>query len=139
MSRTQLCRRIWILVAMAAMFLVAPAPASAHDGHHHPATREAPVQAQSGPAQPGGQVTPVMAADADAVLFKATTAALDAASATPCTGFCCASMGCCPAAMVTQIESVDPPTGLRLLLMAPPSGPPGAGARTILEPPTPRV
>lgn len=124
---------VWMVVAVAAMVLLAPLGASAHEGHpapraslhvaaHHqddmahvdrlaagkPAGEEA--------AQPGSAGDP----DHDGL----------------CTAGCCFGMGCCGGTIVSATPALDPPLGAPARAEHTPPPLTSAGLTSLLEPPT---
>ncbi len=121
---------VWTLVALAAMLVLAPMTASAHEGHRHGV---APASAAPTPAVEASDLA--AAAEAPARV-PAPSGLAPPASDAPCASGCCAGMVCCAVAIVSAPPALDPPP--RASSQTSPRGPPrlsGLRPSSLLEPP----
>jgi hypothetical protein len=101
----------WTIVAFAALLLLAPLAASAHEGH--PGT-----QAGAHVAAHHQHATHVEAVAAAKAIQEASARGVagDIDHDGACTSGCCFGMGCCAGTMLSEIPTLDPPVGPPLLV-----------------------
>ncbi len=134
MDLSSLRKLLGMIVAIAAMVLLAPVAASAHEGHGQ---RRADVfvfhavdhAAHAGPSQmavqaPGATQAVVAMPDISG-----------SAEEGPCVSGCCFNMGCCGATLLVEAPRLDPPAGLPLLVPDRPTARSSARTLSLLEPP----
>lgn len=128
----------WMIVAIAAMILLAPIAASAHEGHTaRPDLVRHTAMPISHPSRTDGQAAGLdhfFQHAAATTLVRSTEAALPDQESS-CTEGCCFGMGCCGATIIAEGPLLDVPAGVSVL--APPGPERLASARltSFLEPP----
>ena len=134
MDLSSLRKFLAMIVAIAAMVLLAPLAASAHEGHGH---RQASLSmAHAGHVSPAGLGQIASAQLPAAEQFASALA--DVASFSvggACMSGCCFSMGCCGATLLVEAPRLDPPAGLPLLVPDRAMARASASTYALLEPP----
>lgn len=133
MSSSPLRKLIWIFAALAAMVLLAPLAASAHESGHLRA---------AAPSQMAAHHSHTLK-NADRALAPAPTQVsatqagdLGAIDGDPlCTAGCCFGMGCCAGTIASEGPALDPPAGPQLLVAHAPQPLASAPLTSLLEPP----
>jgi hypothetical protein len=137
LNPSPLRKLFWILTALAALILLAPMAASAHEGGHR--RPEAISQLAAHHAHSSKSMDRVIAA-APAQVTVAQSAGFGANDGDPsCTSGCCFGMGCCAGTIVSEGPALDPPAGPDLLLAHAPRPLASARMTSLLEPPNARA
>lgn len=112
MRVSPLRKLLWVLAAVAAMVLLAPVVATAHEGHARSATVHAATHHTLAHSY--------HLVRAEGTQSSATQPSERAGSDQGwlCPGGCCSGMGCCAETVVSVVPSVRPPSG-RLQLVRP--------------------
>jgi hypothetical protein len=133
LSSSPLRKLIWMFAALAAMVLLAPLAASAHDGPHPGAVAQAQAAAHHAHMSKDADRA-IVAAPAQA--FAAQAGDLGAVNGDPlCTTGCCFGMGCCAGTIVSDGPALDPPAGPQLRVAHAPQPLRGVRLTSLLEPP----
>jgi hypothetical protein len=133
LSSSPLRKLIWIFAALAAMVLLAPLAASAHEAGHLQAAAPAQMAAHHPHATKSADRA-IAAAPAQVSAAKAGD--LGAIDGDPlCTAGCCFGMGCCAGTIVSEGPAIDPPAGPQLLVAHAPQPLASARLTSLLEPP----
>lgn len=110
---SSLRKLLWMFVALAAMVLLAPMPASAHESHpravahvsqHNVSQHHASAPSEHGLASKALDARVAQPSESDGSVREGL-----------CTTGCCFGMGCCAGTIVSEIPAVHPPSGLSLL------------------------
>jgi hypothetical protein len=123
---------VWMIVAVAAMILLAPMAASAHEGHHAGTAVHVSTQHPNADRHSRQAAAAVIAIEA----FGLATAWSPTKSDTPCAAGCCTGMACCGSAILPQGPSLATP-GFKASQASPRAPPRLAGVRPTyhLQPP----
>ena len=132
MSSSPLRKLIWMFAAFAAMVLLAPLAASAHESGH---LRAAPAQMAAHHSHTLKNAERAIAS-APQQVSAAKAGDLGAIDGDPlCTAGCCFGMGCCVGTIVSEIPALDPPAGPQLRVAHAPHPLASVRLTSVLEPP----
>lgn len=102
---SSLRKLLWILAAFAAMVLLAPVAASAHEGH-----RTAVVHVSQ--HHESGHLDGAMVSIGAEARVAQPSENGGSEQDSPCTAGCCFGMGCCAGTIVSDVPAVHPPSGV---------------------------
>ena len=134
MDLSPLRKLLGMIVAIAAMVLLAPVAAVAHEGHGERRVSAFVAHAMDHAGHAGPSQMAAQAPRASQVVL----AVPDISSSTDegaCLSGCCFSMGCCGATLLVEAPRLDPPAGLPLLVPDRPTARSSARKLSLLEPP----
>jgi hypothetical protein len=133
LSSSPLRKLIWIFAALAAMLLLAPLAASAHESGHLRAAAPAQMAAHHSDTS---TIADRAIVAAPVQVFASQAGDLGALKGDPlCHAGCCFGMGCCAGTIVSDVPALDPPAGLQLRVAHAPQPLRSVRLTSLLEPP----
>jgi hypothetical protein len=131
LESSPLRKLVWLLVAIAAMVMLAPAAASAHEGHHSKPGVSADIAARQ---QQMVCIAGTKPDTAQPVVYQPVElGTFDGNSV--CSGSCCFGAGCCAGTIISEIPALDLPLGPRLVVHYAPRSNASVRLTSLLEPP----